>query len=58
MDPIVPFVKDRSLVDCNEVRKLKHQAPRYVVHNGKLYKRSCSLSLLQCLHLSETDYAL
>ena len=59
IDPLVTYLKDGVLPpDAKEARKLKNQASRYILYEGKLYKRSYSLPLLKCLRPSEADFAL
>ena len=59
VDPLVTYLRDGTLPqDAKEARKLRNQASRYVLYEGKLYKRSYSLLLLRCLRPSEADYAL
>ena len=59
IDPLVAYLRDGVLPhDAKEVRKLRNQASRYILYEGKLYKRSYSLPLLKCLRPSEADYAL
>ena len=59
IDPLVAYLRDRILPhDAKEARKLRNQASRYILYEGKLYKRSYSLPLLKCLRPSEADYAL
>ena len=41
MDPFIRFLQDGTLPpDLKEARKIRYQAPRYILHEGKLYKRS------------------
>ena len=59
IDLLVAYLKEEVLPhDPKEARKLRNQAFRYVLYEGKLYKRSYSLPLLRCLRPSETDFAL
>ena len=59
IDPLVVYLKDGVLPpDAKEARKLKNQASRYILYEGKLYKGSYSLPLLKCLQPSEADFAL
>ena len=58
IDPLVAYLKDGVLPhDAKEARKLTNQASRYIIYEGKLYKRSYSLPLLKCLRPSEADFA-
>ena len=59
IDPLVAYLKDGVLPpDAKEAQKLKNQASRCILYEGKLYKRSYYLSLLKCLQPSEADFAL
>ena len=59
VDPLIIYLRDGVLPqDAKEARKLRNQASRYILYEGKLYKRSYSLPLLKCLRPSEADYAL
>ena len=59
IDPLVAYLKDGDLPhDAKEARKLRNQASRYILYEGKLYKRSYSLPLLKYLRPSEADFAL
>ena len=45
MDPIIDYLKSRALpIDRLAARKVKRQAPHYVLIEKKLYKRSYSSS--------------
>ena len=56
---MVAYLKDTIFPpDAKEARKLMNQASRYILYEGKLYKRSYSLPLLKCLRPSEADFAL
>lgn len=39
-----------------ESQKLKYKAPRYVIYNGKLYKRGFNQYLFKCITESECEY--
>lgn len=59
MDPYVDYIIKGALpIDEKEAWKIKQFAPYYVYMDGRLYKRSSSLLLLQCLKLSKANYAL
>ena len=59
IDPLVVYLKDRVLSpDAKEARKLKNQASRYILYEGRLYKRSYFLPLLKCLRPSEAGFTL
>ena len=59
MDPIIKYLKNGELPDDPAIaRKVKRQAPHYVLVEEKSYKRSHYSPLLKCLSPSEVDYAL
>ena len=59
IDLLVTYLKDGVLpYDPKEAQKIKNQVSKYVLYEGKLYKRSYSLPLLRCLRPSEADFAL
>ena len=59
MDLIIKCLKSEELPnDLLTTRKVKCQAPRYILVEKKLYKRSHSFPLLTCLPSFEVDYAL
>ena len=59
MDPILDYLTIGALPgDKFVARKVTRQVPRYVLYNGKLYKRSFILPLLKCLPPSDMDYVL
>ena len=59
MDPIIKYLKLGELPDDPAIaRKIKCQAPHYVIIEKNLYKRSYYSPLLKCLSPSEVDYAL
>ena len=59
MDPIIYYLKIGTLsADNLAFRKVKRQAPHYVLLDDKLYKRSYSLPLLKCLLLFEENFAM
>ena len=59
IDPLVAYLKDEVLPhDAKEAWKLKNQASRYILYEGKLYKRSYFLPLLKYLRPSEANFAL
>lgn len=45
-------------MDQKKAHRIKYKSTKYLVPEGKLYKRSISLALLRCLQPSETKYAL
>ena len=59
IDPLITYLRDGVLPqDAKEARKLRNQTSRYILCEGKLYKRSYSLPLLKYLRPLEADYAL
>ena len=59
MDPLVRYLTDGDLPeDRVEARKLRNRAARFLLHEGKLYKRGFSQPLLRCLHPTEARGAL
>ncbi len=59
MDELINYLQDRTLPDDElEVRRIKRQAPRYILYEGKLYRRSFTSPLLRCLRPSEADYTM
>ena len=59
MDPILHYLKTEALPDDRLIiHKVSHQAPYYILLDGKLYKRSHMLLLLKCLLPFEVDYAM
>ena len=59
IDPLISYLEEGVLPhDRREARKLRSQASRYVLYEGRLYKRSYSLPLLRCFRPSEADFAL
>ena len=59
MDPIIKYLKHGELPnDPISARKVKRQAPHYILIEEKLYKRSHYSPLLKCLTPTEADYAM
>ena len=59
MDPFVYFLRDGTLpLNPKEAQKIRHQAPRYILYEGNLYKMSFSLPLLNYLHSFKAESAL
>ena len=59
IDPIFQYLQDRVLpADRDKTRRLRHLASRYLIYDGRLYKRSFTLPLLRCLHPLEAEYFL
>ena len=58
MDPIIKYLKYGELPDDPaSARKVKRQAPHYILIEEKLYKRSHYSPLLKCLSPTEASYA-
>ena len=50
MQPIIDYLTSGALPhDKNHARKLLYQAPRYILMDGRLYRRSYSMPLLRCV---------
>ncbi|XP_038978249.1 uncharacterized protein LOC120108653, partial [Phoenix dactylifera] len=59
MDELVIYLQDDVLpIDEREARRVKCLASRYIMYEGKLYRRSFTSPLLRCLRPSEADYAM
>ena len=59
IDPLVAYLKDGVLPpNAKEAQKLRNQVSRYILYEGKLYKRSYFLPLLKYLRPSEANFAL
>ncbi|XP_038973062.1 uncharacterized protein LOC103706605 [Phoenix dactylifera] len=59
MDELVNYLQDEALPsDEHEARRVKRLAARYILHEGKLYRRSFTSPLLRCLRPTEADYAM
>ncbi|XP_038986795.1 uncharacterized protein LOC120112114 [Phoenix dactylifera] len=59
MDELVNYLRDGVLPsDEREARRVKRLAARYILYEGKLYRRSFTSPLLRCLRPSEADYAM
>ncbi|XP_060961981.1 uncharacterized protein LOC133032149 [Cannabis sativa] len=59
MTPIITYLEKDILPDDKiEARKLRHRAARYVIYDGRLYRRSFSQPLLKCIDGEECDYIL
>ena len=57
--PILEYLtKGKIPEDKNEVRRLKYQAHRYTVLNGKLYRQGYATPYLRCLRPEEADYVM
>ena len=54
--PILRFLTTGELpTDIADARKLQYQAPRYVVMDGKLYRRGLSIPFLRCVAGTEVS---
>ena len=59
VDPIFEYLtKGKIPEDKNEARRIKYQANRYTVMNGKLYRRGYAMPYLRCLRPDEADYVM
>lgn len=58
MDTIVEFLKGSIPQNRADARKLGHEAARYVLRDGKIYKWGLSLPLLKCLDSDESHYVM
>ncbi|KAM6594123.1 hypothetical protein CsatA_001826 [Cannabis sativa] len=59
MTPIVAYLEKGILPDDKmEARKLRQRAARYVMYDGRLYRRSFSQPLLKCIDKEDCDYIL
>lgn len=59
IDLLASYLHDRTLsMDQNEAKNIQHQASRFILYEDKLYERSFSLPLLECLKSSQVEYAL
>ncbi len=59
MDELISYLQDEAFPDDElEARRIRRLASRYVLYEGKLYRRSFTSPLLKCLRPSEADYAM
>ena len=59
VNPILEYLtKRKTPEDRNEARRLKYQANRHVLLNGKLYQQGYATPYLRCLRLDEADYVM
>ncbi|XP_075483547.1 uncharacterized protein LOC142523698 [Primulina tabacum] len=59
MTPLIKFMVNNELPeDRTQAQKTKRQAPRFVLLNNMLYRRSFQGPLLKCLSEKEVDYVL
>ena len=57
IDPIFEFLAEgQVLEDKNKARRIKYQANRYAIMNGKLYRRGYNMPYLKCLQIDEAEY--
>ncbi|RDY05097.1 Tf2-11, partial [Mucuna pruriens] len=58
-DPIVGYLKEGRLPDDQvEANKIRKEAPRYTLVNGRLYRRGFSSPLLRCIDHEEAEYVI
>ncbi|RDX79463.1 Retrovirus-related Pol polyprotein from transposon 17.6, partial [Mucuna pruriens] len=58
-DPIVGYLKEGRLPnDQVEANKIRKEAPRYTLVNGRLYRRGFSSPLLRCIDHEEAKYVI
>ncbi len=59
MDGLISYLQDETLpADVRETRRIKRLATRYILYEGKLYRKSFTSPLLRCLRPTEANYAL
>ena len=59
VDPIFKYLtKGKILENNNESRRIRYQANRYMVMNGKLYWRGYVIPYLRCLQPDEANYVM
>ena len=57
MTPIIRYLKDGVLQkDKSKARLLRLKAARYILHDGKLYRRGFSTPFLKCVDLEAGSY--
>ena len=57
--PIFEFlVEGKTPEDKNEARRIRYQASRYTILNGKLYKWGYAVPYLRCLRPEEVEYVI
>ena len=50
MDPIIAYLKNDELLERKiDAQILKLKAARYVIYDGKLYRKGYSMPLLKCV---------
>ena len=59
VDMILEYLmKGQVPEDKNEARRIRYQANRYTVMNGKLYRWEYAMPYLRCLRPDEADYVM
>ena len=59
MAPLVRYLTTRGLPeDKNEARRVKYLAGRFLMINGRMYKRGYAQPYLRCLDEGEASYVL
>ena len=59
MTPIIQYLKDgHTPEDKKQARSLTLKATRYILYDGRLYRRGFSTPLLKCIDLAEKNYIL
>ena len=59
MTSIIQYLKDGHLPeDKKQARSLRLKATRYILYDGRLYRRGFSTPLLKCIDLAEGNYIL
>ena len=52
------LAKGKTPKDKNEARRIRYQANRYTILNGRLYKRGYAMPYLRCLQPDEAEYVM
>ena len=52
------LVEGKVPEDKNEAMRIRYQANRYMILNGRLYKRGYAMLYLRCLRLDEAEYVM
>ncbi|XP_057723596.1 uncharacterized protein LOC130939511 [Arachis stenosperma] len=59
MDPITSFLENGKLPDDEkDATKLRREAAKYAIIQGRLFKKGLNQPLLKCLHPDQTNYVL
>ncbi|XP_038973024.1 uncharacterized protein Mb2253c-like [Phoenix dactylifera] len=59
VDELISYLRDEVLPsDEREAHRVRRLAARYILYEGKLYRRSFTSPLLRCLRPTEADYAM